>query len=407
MAVNFTIPAEHEIYPVKGVEIGIAEAGVKKTNHKDLTIFKFSDGTSVAGVFTSNRFRAAPVQISEQHLQASTIRALIINTGNANAGTGEDGINRCLQVCHALSEQLNISEQAVLPFSTGVIMETLPADRIIQAIPRAIADLSENNWFPAAYSIMTTDTLPKVASRKVQIDCDTITITGISKGAGMIRPNMATMLCFMATDIGINQRLLTSMIQEIANRSFNRITVDGDTSTNDSFVIAATGKHPLFIDSKDHPYYQDVLKALTEVALELSQKIVRDAEGATKFVTVKIDKAQSNEEALKVAYSIAHSPLIKTALFASDPNLGRILCAIGYAGIPDLDTRKVKLFLGDVLVSEHGGIAASYTEAQGQAVMNESEILIHVELNRGSCSETVYTCDFSHEYVTINADYRS
>lgn len=408
MAVNLIIPSKSEIHPVAGVEIGTAEGGIRKAGRRDVTVFRLSEGTAVAGVFTTNRFRAAPVQVSERHLAAGKgIRALVINTGNANAGTGEPGLEAANATCRELAALMGLEPEQVLPFSTGVILEPLSVDRLVAALPAAITDLGADRWFEAAHSIMTTDTQPKISSRQVSIEGRSVTITGISKGAGMIRPNMATMLGFLATDAGIAPDLLKSMTREIADRSFNRITVDGDTSTNDSFIIMATGRSGVQIDSAHHPHYTQIFAALADAALELAQKIVRDAEGATKFITVRVEEAGSREEALKVAYAIAHSPLVKTAFYASDPNLGRILCAVGYAGIPDLDVTRTRLWLGDVLVSSEGGRHPGYTEEQGQRVMKEAEITVRVALGRGEHQETVYTCDFSHEYVSINADYRS
>jgi len=412
MAVNLQIPAESDIFPVAGVEIGVTEAGIRKTGRRDLTVFRLAEGSSVAGVFTRNRFCAAPVQVCQAHLagvakNGGSIRALVINTGNANAGTGEPGLLAARQTCVALGHLLGLRPEQVLPFSTGVILEPLPVDRLTAALPAAIGALGANQWFNAAHGIMTTDTQPKIHSRKVEIGDKTITFTGISKGAGMIRPNMATMLSFLATDAGIAQPLLSKLAAQIADRSFNRITVDGDTSTNDSFILIATGKSGLMIESEYDANYKALAQALTAAALELAQKIVRDAEGATKFITIQVEDAGNQEEALKVAYSVAHSPLVKTAFFASDPNLGRILAAIGYAGIGDMDASKVKLWLGDVLVSNDGGRTPSYKEEDGQRIMKEAEIGMRISLGRGHASETVYTCDFSHEYVSINADYRS
>ncbi|WP_353153283.1 bifunctional glutamate N-acetyltransferase/amino-acid acetyltransferase ArgJ [Pollutimonas bauzanensis] len=408
MAVNLYIPPESHIFAVAGVEIGTAEAGIRKANRRDLTVFRLAEGSSVAGVFTLNRFRAAPVQLCEAHLAAGQgIRAMVINTGNANAGTGETGLQAAKDTCQALAGLLGIEPAQVLPFSTGVILEPLPVDRLTAGLPQAIADLQDNNWFAAAHSIMTTDTQPKIVSQRVALGNNTITITGISKGAGMIRPNMATMLGYLATDAGIAPDLLKEMVRSIADRSFNRITVDGDTSTNDSFIIVATGKSQVRIDSTSDPLYEPLYTALADAATELAQKIVRDAEGATKFMTVQVEQAKTSEEALKVAYAVAQSPLVKTAFFASDPNLGRILCAIGYAGIADLDVNGINLWLGDVLVAKNGGRNPDYQEADGQRVMKEPEILVRIALGRGDVSDTVYTCDFSHEYVSINADYRS
>lgn len=408
MAVNLFIPNESDIFPVAGVEIGITEAGIRKAHRRDLTVFTLSPGSSVAGVFTTNRFRAAPVQVCESHLASGDdIRALLINTGNANAGTGDKGLADARQSCTELAKLLHVRPQQILPFSTGVILENLPMDRLLGGLPAAVADLNKSSWFDAAHSIMTTDTLPKIYSTQIQLSGKTVTITGISKGAGMIRPNMATMLGYLATDAGIAPELLKDICKTAANHSFNRITVDGDTSTNDSFIMIATGKSGVQVDSIADPNYNKLLDALIVAASDLAQKIVRDAEGATKFMTVQVEDARNADEALKVAYSIAQSPLVKTAFFASDPNLGRILCAIGYAGIHDLDVSKLRLWLGDVLVATEGCRNPDYQEADGQRVMQEAEILVRVSLGRGKASETVYTCDFSHEYVSINADYRS
>lgn len=407
MPVNFHIPELKDIHAVAGVQIGIGSAGIKKPGKKDITVFKFAPGTSVAGVFTQNRFCAAPVQISKQRLASQAqIQALLINTGNANAGTGERGLQDAISTTATLAATLGLQENQVLPFSTGVILEPLPTDKINAAIPEAVANLADNEWFNAAYSIMTTDTVPKVSSQQLQLNGKTVTITGISKGAGMIRPNMATMLGFVATDAKIEQTLLQKLVVEVANQSFNRITVDGDTSTNDSFIIAATGQSGVAA-TEGSAEYAAIRQALMDISRDLAQKIIRDAEGANKFITITVEQAKDSEEALKIAYAIAHSPLVKTAFFASDPNLGRILAAIGYAGVMDLDTSKLQLWLGDVLVAKDGGRNPEYLEEQGQAVMKEAEILVRVVLNRGSVSETVYTCDFSHEYVSINADYRS
>ncbi|NYT63905.1 bifunctional glutamate N-acetyltransferase/amino-acid acetyltransferase ArgJ [Alcaligenaceae bacterium] len=408
MAVNLYIPPESSIFAVAGVEIGTAEASIRKANRRDLTVFRLAEGSSVAGVFTLNRFRAAPVQVCEAHLASGQgIRALVINTGNANAGTGATGLQIARDTCTALAQLLDIQPAQVLPFSTGVILEPLPLDRLVAGLPQAVANLQDNNWFAAAHSIMTTDTQPKIVSQRVALGNNTITITGISKGAGMIRPNMATMLGYLATDAGIAPALLKDMARDIANRSFNRITVDGDTSTNDSFIIIATGKSGVQVDSASDPSYAPLYEALADAAAELAQKIVRDAEGATKFMTIQVEQAKTTEEALKVAYAVAQSPLVKTAFFASDPNLGRILCAIGYAGINDLDVGGISLWLGDVLVATQGERNPDYHEADGQRVMKEAEIVVRIALGRGNISDTVYTCDFSHEYVSINADYRS
>jgi len=408
MAVNLHIPARDDVYSVKGIRIGIASAGIKKPGKKDITLMVLEPGSTVAGVLTMNRFRAAPVQICEKHLHGGEpVRALIINTGNANAGTGQPGLVAANRMCEATAQVLGVQGCSVLPFSTGVILEPLPIEKIEKAVPDAVANLSENNWFDAAYSIMTTDTEPKIHSSRLSIDGHETTITGISKGAGMIRPNMATMLGYLATDAHIAQPILQKLVKKLADRSFNRITVDGDTSTNDSFILIASGQGALRIESQDDLRLPALEQALEKAALDLATKIVRDAEGATKFMTIQVEQAASTEEALKVAYAVAHSPLVKTAFFASDPNLGRILAAIGYAGIDDLDVNHVRLWLGDVLVARDGGRDPDYREEDGQRVMKEAEILVRISLARGDVSETVYTSDLSHDYVTINADYRS
>ncbi len=408
MAVNLHIPDQSSIHPVAGVEIGVAEAGIRKANRKDLTVFRLAPGTTVAGVFTQNRFRAAPVQVCEAHLASNAeVRALVINTGNANAGTGAPGLKATHDTCNALAKLLNLEPEQILPFSTGVILEPLPVDRLVAGLPAAISNLGPNHWFDAAHGIMTTDTLPKISSRQVKIGENTVTITGISKGAGMIKPNMATMLGYLATDAGLPATLLKAVATDLANQSFNRITVDGDTSTNDSFIVMATGQSGLHIDSRQHPHFAALYQALADASRDLATKIVRDAEGATKFMTIQVEQAGSVDEALKVAYAVAHSPLVKTAFYASDPNLGRILAAIGYAGIADLDVSTVNLWLGDVLVASQGQRNPDYREEDGQRVMKEAEIMVRIALGRGQVSETVYTCDFSHDYVSINADYRS
>ena len=408
MAINLIIPAQDAIHPVAGIRIGTAEAGIRKAGRRDLTVLLLDEGTSVAGVFTRNRFRAAPVQVCEAHLAGGAgIRALVINTGNANAGTGEPGMQAANDTCRALADRLGVSPEQILPFSTGVILEPLPVDRLIAGLPAALDDARPDNWFQAAHSIMTTDTQPKIHSTRIDLDGTPVTITGISKGAGMIRPNMATMLGFLGTDAGLSPALLRGLAGRIADQSFNRITVDGDTSTNDSFILIATGASGVRIESEQDPRYAALVAALTAAARDLAQKIVRDAEGATKFMTIQVEGAGSTDEALKVAYAIAHSPLVKTAFYASDPNLGRILAAIGYAGIDDLDVAKLTLWLGDVRVATQGGRDPDYREEDGQRVMQESEILVRVDLGRGTVADTVYTCDFSHEYVSINADYRS
>lgn len=409
MAVNLKVAQADELHAVAGVRMGITEAGVRKANRKDLTLFELAPGTQVGAVFTQNRFCAAPVQICRQHMaHTDGIRALVINTGVANAGTGESGLQHAQAVCEAVAQQLNVSPHQVLPFSTGVIMEPLPYQRIIDGLPQAHANAQEHNWVNAAQAIMTTDTLPKAVSRQVQIDGHMITITGISKGAGMIRPNMATMLGFMATDANIDGSLLDALALELAEASFNRISIDGDTSTNDSFVVMATGQTGMAPVRDWHSDAAKALKAaLTDVARWLAQAIVRDGEGATKFITVQVEDGQSAAECRQVAYAIAHSPLIKTAFFASDPNLGRILAAVGYAGIADLDQGLIELHLDDVHVVTRGGRHPDYKEEDGQRVMKQDEITIRVSLGRGSAKDQVWTCDLSHEYVTINADYRS
>lgn len=408
MPVKLTAPQAASLLPVKGVQLGFAEAYVKKPNRKDVLVIKLVEGSHVAGVFTKNRFCAAPVVLCKQFLaEKSGIRALLVNTGNANAGTGEDGLKRAQQSCEALAGLLDIKENQVLPFSTGVILEPLPVDKVIAGLPAAIANLKEDNWLNAAEAIMTTDIVAKGTSRQLQLGGKIITITGISKGSGMIHPNMATMLGYIATDAAVSQVALEQIIQYAVNKSFNCITVDGDTSTNDSLIVMATnqaGNAEITAESAEFAALRDVI---TDVAIELAQAIVRDGEGATKFMTVTVESGKSEAECRKVAYAIAHSPLIKTAFFASDPNLGRILAAIGYAGIDDLDVNTLQLYLGDVLVAEKGGRAASYVEEQGAAVMKESDILVRVLLNRGSENITIWTCDFSYDYVKINADYRS
>ena len=408
MAVNLGAPRADSLHPVAGVRIGVAEAGIRKANRKDLTVFLLDEGASVGGVFTRNRFCAAPVQVCREHLARGDIRAMVINTGNANAGTGEDGLVRARTTCVAAARLLNLAPEQVLPFSTGVIMEPLPVDRIQAGLPAALADARPDHWLRAAEGIMTTDTLPKAFSRQVQVEGATVTITGISKGAGMIRPNMATMLGFLATDAQVDPRLLPELAFELAEGSFNRVTVDGDTSTNDSFIVVATNKarHPV-ITSLHTPAGAALKGAMLEVARQLAQAIVRDGEGATKFITVRVEGGRTPEECRQVAYAIAHSPLVKTAFFASDPNLGRILAAVGYAGIDDLDQAKIDLYLDDVHVAKQGGRNPSYREEDGQRVMKQSEITVRVVLGRGDAADQVWTCDFSHEYVTINADYRS
>jgi glutamate N-acetyltransferase/amino-acid N-acetyltransferase len=414
MPVNLAAPNPADLHPVPGVRLGIAMAGVRKANRKDLVVVALDEGAAVGGVFTQNRFCAAPVQVCREHLAqaaaggAAGIRALVINTGNANAGTGTDGLARARRTCEAAAGLLGIAPAQVLPFSTGVIMETLPVDRIEAGLPAALADLKPAHWAEAAAGIMTTDTIPKAASTQVTIGGRTVTVTGISKGAGMIRPNMATMLGFVATDAAIAPALLPELARRAADASFNRITIDGDTSTNDSFVVMATNKagHAR-IDSLESADGRALAEALTGVARQLAQAIVRDGEGATKFITVQIDGGRDEAECRLAAYAIAHSPLVKTAFFASDPNLGRILCAVGYAGIADLDQGRIDLFLDDVAVVSQGGRRTDYREEDGARVMKQSEITVRIDLHRGSASTTVWTCDFSYDYVKINADYRS
>jgi glutamate N-acetyltransferase / amino-acid N-acetyltransferase len=412
MPVNLQAPDPATLHAVPGVRIGVAMAGIRKANRRDLVVFELAEGSQVAGVFTTNRFCAAPVQICQQRLaDGAAIRALLINTGNANAGTGDDGLARARRSCEALAGLLGLKPEQVLPFSTGVIMETLPVERIEAGLPAALGAMSSNGddgWAEAAAGIMTTDTLPKAASRQVQIGGHTVTVTGIAKGAGMIRPNMATMLGFMATDAALAPAALQQLVREAADLSFNRITIDGDTSTNDSFVLAATGQSRLpRIGSLDSAEGRALREAVVAVSQQLAQAIVRDGEGATKFITVTVQGGRDEAECRLAAYAIAHSPLVKTAFFASDPNLGRILAAVGYAGIGDLDQSLIDLFLDDVHVVERGGRKPSYREEDGQRVMKGSEITIRVHLHRGPAETTVWTCDLSHDYVSINADYRS
>jgi len=411
MPVRLPPPNPAEIFPVPGIQIGIAQAGVKRANKDDLTVFLLDDTTCVAGVFTKNRFKAAPVQICETILNSvaqPSVRALVINTGNANAGTGESGLANAKLICSELAKILNLNAQQILPFSTGVIMEPLPFEKIIKALPDAVKGASANLWAQAAHSIMTTDTVAKAFSAKLSLGGVDVSITGIAKGAGMIHPNMATMLGYLATDARIAPELMKSLAAELANSSFNRITVDGDTSTNDSFVVMATNKasHPE-ITSWDCEQGQALLKALRSVSVQLAQAIVRDAEGATKFITLKIKGGKNLEECKKVALAIDHSPLVKTAFFASDPNLGRILAAVGYAGIEDLDQSRIELYLDDVHVATSGSRHPLYKEEDGQRVMKQEEISVTVDLGRGAAVDTFWTCDLSHEYVSINADYRS
>ena len=409
MPVNLSAPRAEQLLPIPGFRIGVAEAGVRKVGRKDLTVMLLEPGAVVGGVFTQNRFCAAPVQVCREHLAAGhEVRAIVINTGNANAGTGEDGLIRARQTCIALARRLEISPEQVLPFSTGVIMEPLPVDRIQAGLPAALADAKEDNWMRAAEGIMTTDTVAKGASRQTTIAGRSVTVTGISKGAGMIRPNMATMLGYLATDAAIAPALAQPLAYALAESSFNRVTVDGDTSTNDSFLVIATGKagNPP-ITSLESAEGRALFDAMLAVARQLAHAIVRDGEGATKFITVQVEGGRDTAECRQVAYAIAHSPLVKTAFYASDPNLGRILAAVGYAGIGDLDQTRIELHLDDVHVATGGGRHPAYREEDGQRVMKQSEITVRVGLGRGTATDTVWTCDFSHDYVSINADYRS
>jgi glutamate N-acetyltransferase / amino-acid N-acetyltransferase len=409
MPVNLPLPDAATLFPIDGVRIGVTEAGVRKVGRKDVTVVLIDAGASVSGVFTSNRFCAAPVQLCRDHLAAGQgVRAMLINTGNANAGTGADGLTRARSTCEALAGKLNIAVAQILPFSTGVIMEPLPSDRIVAGLDGALADAQPGNWLRAAEGIMTTDTVPKAFGVQAVVGGKTISVTGISKGAGMIRPNMATMLGFIATDACVSQSVMKELSLALAEGSFNRVTVDGDTSTNDSLVVIASNKAGnVPITALTSVDGQALLAAMLGVARQLAQAIVRDGEGATKFITVRVEGGRTAEECRQVAYAIAHSPLVKTAFYASDPNLGRILAAVGYAGIDDLDQTGIELHLDDVHVVTHGGRNPAYREEDGQRVMKQSEITVRVGLGRGTAVDTVWTCDFSHEYVTINADYRS
>jgi len=412
MPVNLSAPDPKTLLPVNGVRLGVAQAGVRKAGRKDLLLILLEEGAHVGGVFTQNRFCAAPVVVSRQHLSMidpdQGVRALVINTGVANAGTGKEGLARARQTCAETAQLLNCAATQVLPFSTGVIMEPLPVERIVAALPQCVAALKSDAWAAAAEAIMTTDTVPKAVSQQFQVSGAKITVTGIAKGAGMIHPGMATMLGFVATDARVSQVLVKAAAAYAAQHSFNCITVDGDTSTNDSFMLMASGKAVMaeIVDAKS-PEYRAFRDAVTAVAITLAQAIVRDGEGATKFITIKVESGRNEEECRKVAYAIAHSPLIKTAFFASDPNLGRILAAIGYAGIADLEVEGVELYLDDVLVAEQGGRSPAYQEADGQRVMQQAEITVRVVLHRGHAAAVVWTCDLSHDYVSINADYRS
>ena len=409
MPVNLGAPVTEQLFPIEGIKIGVTEAGVRKSGCKDLTVMLIEPGASVSGVFTTNRFCAAPVQICRDHLASdSEVRAILINTGNANAGTGADGLARANSTCSALARKLGIESVQVLPFSTGVIMEPLPNDRIEAGLESAIADAKPSNWLRAAEGIMTTDTVPKAFGVRLEIDGLPVHVTGISKGAGMIRPNMATMLGFIATDACVHQTVMRQLAFELAEGSFNRVTVDGDTSTNDSLIVIASNKvkHPT-IDTLESGHGLKLKHAMLDVARQLAQAIVRDGEGATKFIAVQVDGGKNAVECRKVAYAVAHSPLVKTAFFASDPNLGRILAAVGYAGIDDLNPGSIELFLDDVHVATRGGRNPLYREEDGRRVMKKAEILVRIDLGRGQATDTVWTCDFSHDYVTINADYRS
>lgn len=407
MAVNLKAPDPASLRAVSGVELGFAEAGIRKQGRRDLMLMRFAPGTRVAGVFTQNSFAAAPVQICRKRLAArNEFRAVIVNAGNANCGTGETGLQAAQRSCVAVAQVLGCSAEEVLPFSTGVILEHLPVDRIEAALPRCAASLKAEHWAEAAAAIMTTDTLPKAVSRIARIGDKEVTVTGMAKGVGMLQPNMATMLTYIATDAAVSASALQILVREVADASFNRVTVDGDTSTNDSFLLIATGRAGN-VEVENGETYAALKATITEVAVQLAQAIARDGEGATKFITIQINGAANDEEAVRVGKAIAHSPLVKTAFFASDPNLGRLIAAIGNAGVRDLDTAKVDLFLGDVQVIDRGGRAASYREEDGVRVMKPEEIIVRVELNRGLVSTTVWTCDFSYEYVKINAEYRT
>ncbi len=410
MPVNLPLPTREALHPVTGVRLAVTHAGIRKANRYDMLLVDLAEGSTVAGVFTRNAFCAAPVQVCRAHLGAGVgIRAWLVNTGCANAGTGQQGLQNATTSCNQVGSALGLAPQQVLPFSTGVILEHLPMDRLTKGIEALSQQLGQADWLDAAQAIMTTDTQPKAASRQVSLRGQTVTITGISKGAGMIRPNMATMLGFVATDAGVDAELLQRLTAQVSDQTFNAITIDGDTSTNDSFVTAATGRVDCHFDASDESGadWQTFRQTFLEVCMELAQAIVRDGEGATKFITIEVRGATNRSEARQVGYAIAHSPLVKTAFFASDPNLGRILAAIGYSGVPDLAVDPVRVWLDDVLVAEQGGRAQSYREADGAAVMAKSEMTIRVDLSRGDAMATVYTCDLSHDYVSINADYRS
>ena len=396
------------LHPVQGFRIGVGSAGIKRPGRLDLVVMEIALGSDVAAVFTKNAFRAAPVQLARKHLIGNAPRFLVTNTGNANAGTGEPGLVNARKTCEALAQLVGTQAAEVLPFSTGVIGEPLPVEKIVSGLPSALADMKEDNWLRAAQGIMTTDTRPKAASRQIELDGKLITVTGISKGAGMIKPNMATMLGYVATDANVAQPVLQVMIDRAVNRSFNRITIDGDTSTNDSCVLVATGRaQNTRIDSDQHPLFSTLYHAIETTFIELAQAIIRDGEGATKFVSVEVNGGATEDECVQVAYAVAESPLVKTALFASDPNWGRILAAIGRAGVVDLDVSKINLRINGVTIAENGGRSPGYTEQQGADAMSKEEITIAIQLGRGEASTTVWTTDFSHEYVTINAEYRT
>jgi glutamate N-acetyltransferase/amino-acid N-acetyltransferase len=412
MAINSPIPVASELLPIAGISLGFAQAGIKKLQRKDVLVMVLAPTATVAGVFTTNRFCAAPVQVCKAHLDAlhmsaEPIRALVVNTGNANAGTGDAGLADANLTCAALADLLDCEPSQILPYSTGVIMESLPVDKLVAGLPAALENLKADNWFAAAETIMTTDTQPKAASASVVINGITVTMTGISKGAGMIKPNMATMLGYLAMDAKVSQAVLEHMVKQAADQSFNCITIDGDTSTNDSFMLIATGVSALEITEIDSPEYLALATAVSALSQKLAHMIIRDGEGATKFISIEVEQGRDVEECRKIAYSIAHSPLVKTAFFASDPNLGRILAAIGYAGVTDLDVSRLDLYLDELLVVKSGGRNPDYREEDGQRVMQKSEITIRVMLARGTAKTTVWTCDLSHDYVSINADYRS
>lgn len=395
------------LHPVPGFRLGIASAGIKRAGRKDIVVMEAAEGSTIAGVFTRNAFCAAPVTLAKQHLPSSP-RYLLVNTGNANAGTGKPGMQAAIRTCEALAGLTGVATEQVLPFSTGVIGELLPADKVIGALPAALENLSEGHWAQAAEGIMTTDTLPKGASRQITLGGKTVTITGISKGAGMIKPDMATMLGYIATDASVSAQVLQGLLRESSDLSFNRITIDGDTSTNDCCMLIATGQagNPQITEASGTDY-EALAEAVKAVMLELAQAIVRDGEGATKFVTVQVNGGGNRNECLDVGYAVAHSPLIKTALFASDPNWGRILAAVGRAGVPDLDVERIDVYLDEVCITRNGGRAEEYREEQGARIMAQAEITIRIELGRGDYSETLWTTDLSHEYVRINAEYRT